>query len=126
MEFNCPYQIGYYGKFEREHSPSHLKPEQSKQYALQLNVGDIVCVMTDGIWDNLFDHDIVQLITGNCFETDYNGSFAAQRVGEAAYRVSIDPKAHCPANEQYNRGGKPDDITIIVAYVVKGGEKCIS
>jgi serine/threonine protein phosphatase PrpC len=38
------------------------KPEDSEEYTFELQDGDIIVSATDGIFDNLFSHEILQIV----------------------------------------------------------------
>ena len=52
--FNCPFQIGNHNKS----APS----KQAFETSHAVNPEDILVLGTDGLWDNLFDEDVITLI----------------------------------------------------------------
>lgn len=52
--FNCPYQFGIHNK----------KPPSDQAFSTVhlIEENDILVLGTDGLWDNLFDQDIIDLI----------------------------------------------------------------
>jgi len=108
--FNFPYQCGTNG------DPISSAFENS--HAIQVN--DLVIVGTDGVFDNLFDSDIIELANQHV-----RGSLEglAEAIGELAYSKSLDQTWVSPfaigarkAGYQYV-GGKSDDITVVVGMV---------
>ena len=120
--FDCPYQCGMRYKFEdlqREVFPN--------EHSVQHN--DIVVMTTDGVTDNLFDEQIIE----QCIEPHVEGD-ELPRPEDAAICISMLAEAvsysktletpwikHAEANGERDRmdelGGKPDDITVIVAQI---------
>jgi len=112
--FNMPYQLG---------SQSSDRPHHGDRYELTLRPGDTVLLASDGVWDNLSDARILAALTAA-----RAGRGEAQRearaVAEAAYAVSVDESVRdTPFNvhaqqqlRQTWRGGKPDDITVLVLH----------
>lgn len=70
---------------------------------------------TDGLWDNLFDNEILELLA-----TPSTPEAAAERIAAAAYARSKERRARTPfavhARQQgyFFPGGKQDDITVLV------------
>lgn len=109
-KFNCPYQVGYNG--------------DNLSLALELvdfktEPRDVVVVGTDGLWDNVYDEEIMR-------ELDYGMSI--QQIAEDLSRVGYqsskmeDYKSPFYKKAVHNglscvRRGKPDDITVIVAKI---------
>ncbi|KAK4486342.1 hypothetical protein RD792_009013 [Penstemon davidsonii] len=109
--FNFPYQLG----------KSADKPSVAQISTLQVQKGDVVILGTDGLFDNLFTSDIQNLV--NLLSGAQPGQ-VARAVAEHAYYNSIDKLAATPfakasfADGRVHYGGKKDDITVIVSYIV--------
>lgn len=81
---------------------------------------------TDGVWDNIFDDEICRIADQ---ELSRGGSpqAAAERVASAAQMRGADTKSMTPfavsamKNRLQYRGGKPDDVTVLVAIVSECG-----
>ena len=84
---------------------------------------------TDGIWDNVYDHEIISLLkNGNHVEINGNlkdPQSASLEIARLAFEHSNDKKfvspfqVHSeedPKAKKY-RGGKKDDITVIVSQI---------
>lgn len=56
--FNCPYQLAYQGL-----SNSTDTAEDAEVYVFPVQPGDIVVAGSDGLFDNVFDEDIAQVVT---------------------------------------------------------------
>jgi len=121
--FNCPYQVS-------SSSPVMEPPDQA---SVAVEAGDLVIAGTDGIFDNLFDHEIQGLArqtlgpawveTGVELQPELD-KFAAA-VAQAAQRNGIRqtgppvPFGVSAAQEGMKfDGGKLDDTTVVVAMVM--------
>jgi len=108
--FNCPLQIGN----------SRDMPDHSDKLRIAVEVGDILVVATDGLFDNVFPDRIVQLVTEGLH---LDPPALAQILAAEATRIGLDSTAETPFAEgarksgQYWRGGKLDDVTVIVARI---------
>ncbi|KAL5212319.1 hypothetical protein ABZP36_023166 [Zizania latifolia] len=87
--------------------------------------GDVVAVGTDGLFDNMFDHElekVVQIGALRCLSAKNMADIIAGTAYEmSCCRVRDSPFA-AQSREQskrtHHRGGKRDDITVIVAFIV--------
>jgi len=113
-KFNMPFQLGSY---------SDDRPEHGDVYREDLEKGDIIIVGTDGLWDNLFEEDIIHIIAS--FQSTTSSQQMAKSIANAALTASENPTRLSPfmsnarkefKNNEYN-GGKEDDITVLVAKV---------
>ncbi|KAK0389651.1 hypothetical protein NLU13_3226 [Sarocladium strictum] len=134
--FDCPRQLG-------TNSPD--TPESNAVTdILEIEVGDVVLAMTDGLIDNLWEHEIVDIVVksveawekGNTpkVEGDRTGGrnggmrAAAQDLVAAAKKIAMDPFAESPFMEHAieeglaSAGGKLDDISVVAALCVKADE----
>jgi len=110
--FNFPYQLG---------TGSRDTPDSGARATVELREGDVVVVATDGVTDNLFDEEIAALVLSGGSETE-----VAQRIAAFASHKANNSTADTPFARSvkklgfdYNyNGGKLDDITVIVAFVV--------
>ena len=105
--FDCPRQLG-------TNSPDTPK-ENAVLDIVDIEVGDVILAMTDGVIDNLWEHEIVDTVLKaiHNWETDdiakdatdrtggRNGGMkaAAQELVAAAKQVAMDPFAECPFME---------------------------
>uniref|UniRef100_A0A0G4I6Q1 PPM-type phosphatase domain-containing protein n=1 Tax=Chromera velia CCMP2878 TaxID=1169474 RepID=A0A0G4I6Q1_9ALVE len=151
--FNCPFQLARLPR--DEHYPQLIKegkatlvrvlrqssmmpqdtPSMAATYSTSLQEGDLVLLGTDGVFDNLFDHEICAL--ANLTMSPYEASLlqnselvtpaehVAAAVAHAAFHRSRDPKAktpfarHARQSGTHYAGGKMDDITVLAAWVVR-------
>lgn len=112
--FNCPYQLG-------TDSEDGLAMGQNVQ--IKVKVGDLLVVATDGLYDNVSDGDIVgvvqQMEGKEVMEVaEALGDLASERAVDANYESPF-MKAAGKAGVEW-RGGKADDITVVVLKVVEG------
>lgn len=131
--FDCPRQLG-------TNSPDTPR-QNAKLDVVDIQVGDIVLAMTDGVIDNLWGHEIVDNVTasikrweagsGGRSEGNSTGganggmAFVAERLVAAAKTIALDPFAESPFMEHAieeglaSEGGKLDDISVVAALCVK-------
>mmetsp|Transcript_23682 Transcript_23682/g.23570 ORF Transcript_23682/g.23570 Transcript_23682/m.23570 type:complete len:150 (-) Transcript_23682:15-464(-) len=114
--FNCPYQCG----------PTKDHPYKGVDEVHNIKHNDIVIAATDGIWDNVFDDQIISVIKE---EVNNDGNLndpqkASQKIAKIAFDQSHDKEFESPfqinsiASKSKNYyGGKKDDITVIVSQV---------
>ncbi|KAG2652540.1 hypothetical protein PVAP13_1NG360600 [Panicum virgatum] len=92
--------------------------------AMPVKDGDVVVAGTDGLFDNVHDDQLaraVQMAT----ELGFSPKNTADIIAGIAYSVSKSERACSPFSLGYRKaygegtyGGKEDDITVIVAYIV--------
>ncbi|KAI0871263.1 hypothetical protein GGS24DRAFT_67776 [Hypoxylon argillaceum] len=127
--FDCPRQLG-------TNSPD--TPDQNAMVeAVDITEGDIVLAMSDGVTDNLWEHEIVDNVSKSvqrweageggqaCGDRTHgaNGgmAFIAEELMKAAKVIATDPFAESPFMEQAieeglaSAGGKLDDISVVAA-----------
>jgi len=90
-------------------------------------IGDIILAATDGLFDNMSDKLIVKELRKLEDEDPASLKKMARSLAEQARDLSFDPEYMSPfsrearKNGYYMRGGKPDDITIILSIVTDDG-----
>ncbi|KAF4555787.1 Protein phosphatase 2C-like protein 3 [Elsinoe fawcettii] len=129
--FDCPRQLG-------TNSPD--TPEKNAQVdKVDVEEGDVVLAMSDGVVDNLWEHEVVENVvqsmdkweTGEKAKTDAEEKgetteaagmkFVAQELVKAARVIAEDPFAESPFMERAVEeglsieGGKLDDISVVAA-----------
>jgi len=109
--FNYPYQLG---------SGSQHTPSDGDLATIKTQEGDLVIIGSDGLFDNLFDSEIVDIVN----EELLNGpQEIADQLTMRAYEASAQKTEATPfaVNARKNgfnyEGGKMDDITVLVCEV---------
>lgn len=110
--FNFPYQIG---------TGSADKPHHAQRLSIEVQPGDLIIAGTDGLWDNLFTEDILEVIAS----ASSDPATIAQLVARQAHIVANDKDILSPFSKSARQngyplatGGKLDDITVVVGRVV--------
>ncbi|CAK9325257.1 unnamed protein product [Citrullus colocynthis] len=118
--FNCPYQMGTGERCD--------KPETAAWSGkIQMAAGDIIVVGTDGLLDNVFAKEIVEVLAAEVAETAKD---SARLLAELAWYNSLDVLKDGPfavkarKAGRSHRGGKIDDITVVVAKVTAASFSC--
>lgn len=118
--FNCPYQLAIYPNNVKDGQQD--RPDSAFLSSFQLVEGDIICLATDGLWDNLNDSLLLSLLNKKIQDFDALNEVATKIV-EKTVKLSLDstflsPFALSARQNQLNfAGGKPDDITLLLARV---------
>jgi serine/threonine protein phosphatase PrpC len=122
--FDCPRQLGT------------NSPDTPKKIAVMdivdIEEGDIVAVLSDGVVDNLWEHEICEKILEALkkWQSGVEGSedgmaFVARELMEATRVVAEDPTAESPFMEHAldegiaTEGGKLDDISVVLGLCRK-------
>lgn len=114
-EFNFPLQIA------RGDDPSKL----IERYRIDLDDGDVIVTATDGLFDNLYEQEIISIVSKSMQTTlkleDITKFLAtsAQEVGQSTSRRSPFADAAEASGYVGYSGGKLDDVTVILSYVQK-------
>lgn len=118
--FNFPYQIGSTGD----------APNMALFHEHHIENNDIIIAGSDGLFDNLDDEKILNCVLPFVGHGEHIAdlNLISEVLAEAAYQVSIDPKSNSKfalkarKNQINFKGGKKDDITVIVAQVELANE----
>jgi len=109
--FNMPYQLG---------TQSDDHPGMAAIQSFNLEAGDYIVLGTDGLFDNLYDKDIIVVIQS--LPEGISMTSVAAAIAQRAYEVSKLEEVDIPFNEMakiygmsFWDNGKQDDITVIVA-----------
>lgn len=123
--FNCPYQLG----------SGSAPVEVPDLVRVRVRNGDLVLAATDGVFDNLFDHQVQAIVarhlgaswrSGEKVQPQLHG--LAQNIAKQAQRIGqqednkdfITPFALAAHSEGLTfRGGKLDDTTIVIGLVTE-------
>jgi protein phosphatase PTC7 len=118
--FNTPYQLSYVsGRFAKETGFISDLPRNAQQGSIPVKKGDIVILGTDGLFDNLFDNEILEIVEQNCLDLKKT----SETIVDVALKKSIKETGVTPfsrnaqKNGYYFPGGKTDDITVVVARI---------
>ena len=128
-EFNMPYQMSS----DKEYSDTARDADYS---TVPVSPGDVIVQATDGLWDNLRDEDMCQIVGARVPPTGgVEVAALAEDLCAAASRNSVDESYPSPFMQEAVRagqiqmsifdkmqgieptGGKLDDITVVVAEV---------
>ena len=114
--FDCPYQLS-------EDSPD--RPKDGTVLTTKLLQGDVILAGSDGVFDNLDDDAIIQIVSDEKVKS--KPGLVAQKIVTESRKVSMDPTAPTPYAKQAKRnndanystglGGKVDDISCVVVNI---------
>lgn len=114
-EFNFPFQI------RSGDDPSKL----IEVYEIELDEGDVIVTATDGLFDNLYDQEIVSIVSKS-FEANLKPEEIAEELARQAQEVGNSRTCRSPFADAVQAagyvgftGGKLDDTTVIVSFVQK-------
>eukprot|EP00879_Flechtneria_rotunda_P023423 GHRR01024775.1.p1 GENE.GHRR01024775.1~~GHRR01024775.1.p1 ORF type:complete len:254 (+),score=63.16 GHRR01024775.1:1144-1905(+) len=114
-EFGFPYQLGHH-----QHANS---PKDADLVTLHVVPGDVIIMGSDGLLDNMSELEIVEQVD-RMLRVGHKPAAMAQQIAKVAFDNSLDKKRVTPysraATEAFDmvyNGGKPDDITVLVAVV---------
>lgn len=136
--FNCPYQLSRMPDSDCSGAAILKRTAQTADVgSAEVQPGDIVILGTDGLFDNVFDDDVLELLNNMCWQNSEPDKpptthpdvivdallDIAVKAGQPPPGVSspiITPFSKAAFDEVGRRlvGGKPDDITAVVAYIV--------
>jgi protein phosphatase PTC7 len=114
-QFNIPFQL---------ESGGSDPPSSAEVFALQVAAGDVLVAGTDGLFDNLYDNEVMGIVIHST-RAGLVPQVTAQKIAALARLRAEDCNRQTPfstaAQEAGFRfyGGKMDDITVIVSYVIK-------
>jgi len=128
--FNAPYQLAVppKGRVVLMNDPNEADTFYEEDMIV-VKEGDYIVLATDGMWDNVFDEDVVEVLRKNIEKhgTDVNKivDCTSEELLEKTYSISINSPAPTLTPfqryaQQHRRnwvGGKIDDITLVVACI---------
>lgn len=124
--FNCPKQLAKIPSVIGRSSAVTDSPEDADVYETKLRDGDLVIVYTDGMSDNVFNHEVTSicsLISRSGRSEDAQVKLISDRIIEYARACMFNERRTSPfqitaaTNGKVFNGGKLDDITLVVALV---------
>ena len=98
-------------------SQSHIQV-----FTIPVAPGDVVVVGTDGLFDNLYNEEVAEIVL-DAVRAGLEPLVTAQRIAVLARQRALDRNRQTPfstaAQEAGFRyyGGKLDDITVVVSYI---------
>jgi len=121
--FNTPFQLSL-PPTELQSEVLADRPESADQYEFSVEDGDVILLATDGLFDNVPDKLLVQemAVVQHC-KDEVKLQQCANTIALMARRLSKDPKFLSPFSVNAlaagieTEGGKPDDITVLLATV---------
>jgi len=147
--WNCPYQLMRVPPIMAARLPRNTRPDSAadcRRYRFTVQPGDLLLLFTDGLSDNLFESEILDVVNREAAtdaaeqtsdSTSETGGVSvgplpgrppperlAKALAEAAREKSLDAGAEVPFCESARChghrfvGGKTDDITVVAAWVV--------
>jgi len=112
IEFNRPFQLGKLAgglTYAQE-------PDEGEKFGFNLEFEDMLVLGTDGLFDNLFDDEIMSIISSMrkapASHIAESLAIAATDKGESSQRTPFEKTSHEAGYS--HKGGKTDDTTIIV------------
>ncbi|KAJ7419320.1 PTC7 protein phosphatase [Willisornis vidua] len=100
-------------------------PEAADSTSFDVQLGDIILTATDGLFDNMPDYMILQELK-KLKNSNYESiQQTARSIAEQAHELAYDPTYMSPFaqfacdNGLNVRGGKPDDITVLLSIVAE-------
>jgi len=121
--FNTPFQLSL-PPTELQSEVLSDRPESADRYEFSVEDGDVILLATDGIFDNVPDNVLVEEMykVQHCKDKNVLQQ-CANSIALIARKLSRDPKFFSPfcvnalAAGIETEGGKPDDITVLLATV---------
>ena len=114
--FDCPFQL--------DTNSLDMPTTHASLDVLSIEADDVVVMCSDGLSDNLFDAEILQICMEMLQKQVTHLQQAADELVRRAYEIAYDPYAESPYLEKcllefdtIRRGGKSDDISVIVAMI---------
>jgi len=135
--WNCPYQLARLPPALQARLQKGQRLDTAadcQRYSVPVQPGDLLLLFTDGLCDNVHDHELLQIV-GRALAPAFGelaglGRFStppervARALALAAQERSLNTRATVPFTEASRRhgveclGGKPDDITVVAAWVM--------
>ncbi|KAK4404807.1 putative protein phosphatase 2C 55 [Sesamum angolense] len=116
--FNCPYQLG----------STKGNPSAAVEMEFRVEAGDVIVAGTDGLMDNMHASEIVESVRRRrrgmsekenmmaeqaCYMANVALYNSFDRYAETPYSIASRKAGRC------HRGGKVDDITVIIARIIQ-------
>ncbi len=116
-EFGRPFQLGHHRGSDR--------PEDAMLHTARLAPGEVLILGSDGLWDNLHDAEIADVVQAAAdAKPPASPAALARAIAAAAFERSMQKRASTPysvaATDNFDMvysGGKRDDITVLCVLV---------
>jgi serine/threonine protein phosphatase PrpC len=141
LGFNFPCQIGN-APIPMVWRPSNA-PEDATVDLFQLRSGDVMVYGSDGVWDNVFEKDIIQILKNSSMDVSRPASISENELKVLATKIAklavergnsetektpwtvsaqqaFKDKPIVLYHNRYFIGGKPDDVTVVVSLLRDG------
>ncbi|EDW49369.1 protein phosphatase PTC7 homolog [Drosophila sechellia] len=123
-QFNTPYQLASPPPGYEFHVLSD-GPESADTIKFPMQQGDVILLATDGVYDNVLESVLVEVLTEmSGISNSVQLQMAANTVALMARTLSFNRNHDSPFSQNARKlnidawGGKPDDITVLLAIVV--------
>lgn len=91
----------------------------TEYYELPITVGDIIIFVTDGVSDNLFPHELNQIVINGYKQCMNNDKQLSANLSESIVKTAVEKQQGLSKNQDAPFGlPKPDDTTVVVACCV--------
>ncbi|XP_047312166.1 probable protein phosphatase 2C 80 [Impatiens glandulifera] len=118
-------QHGFNFTYQLESGTGSDLPSSGQVFTVPVSVGDIIVAGSDGLFDNLYNEEITEVIV-DAVKAGLDPQGMAQKIAALARKRALDRNRQSPfsvaAQEAGFRyyGGKLDDTTVLVSYVTSG------
>ncbi|KAJ8312593.1 hypothetical protein KUTeg_009966 [Tegillarca granosa] len=125
--FNTPFQLAV-APPNQEGQVLSDSPNVAESSSFGVKEGDFILLGTDGLFDNMNEDMLLDHISKIKDHKEENVQKTARKIAEQAHQLSFDPEYLSPfAISAINsgidlKGGKPDDITVILARITSFAE----
>ncbi|CAF3451317.1 unnamed protein product [Rotaria socialis] len=125
--FNSPFQLAIHPTIK---DPNLIadSPDAASVTSFNVEENDFILIATDGVWDNLPDSTVIEEVKKIKEPTLDNIQLAAHALAKRALDNGHDPSFYSPFAKSARRslginicGGKPDDVTVLLAAVTSTG-----
>ena len=113
--FNFPYQLGTQGD----------NPLLAETHSFKVLPNDLIIVASDGLWDNIYIKRLTFEVNKIIDNYGRDLKRISNKLGKLAFKNSLDKNYLSPFEKQARKnnlefkGGKSDDITVVVAQIVE-------
>lgn len=115
-------QHGFNFTYQLENSNRSDLPSAGQVFNIPVLPGDVIVAGTDGLFDNLYKHEINAIVV-NAVSSGFSPEVTAQKIAALARQRALDRTRQTPFSTAAQEagftyyGGKLDDITVVVSYV---------